>query len=334
MLQKGIKYEWSSDLERAFEDIKNLFGENIILKYADPKRPFILTTDASDYAIAAELSQIDDVGDEGIVTFVSRTLKGSECSYFTTEKEMLAIVWALSRLHTYLRGAVKVVVRTDHEALTFLRNCKFNNARLRRWNLAIQDFNLQPEYLPGRKNTVADYLSRQFHDVPKSTGDEIVIATVLLQRPSREMTDQLKNKKNLQKNDPYIRNIYDRLENNEDIKKGFVMRDDLVYKVVVGRFKIIIPEEMLSEFITEMHIIYGHIGARKIYNMMTEHLFAPRLRRKICSVLKTCDTCQKTKYLTLKLNEQVQPILTNAPNEHPSTFSGLYQRRSAALSIY
>ena len=34
MLQKGMKYEWSSDLERAFEDIKNLFDENIILKYA------------------------------------------------------------------------------------------------------------------------------------------------------------------------------------------------------------------------------------------------------------------------------------------------------------
>ena len=129
MLQKGIKYQWSSDLERAFENIKNLFDENIILN-ADPKRPFILTTDASDYAIAAVLSQIDDVGDEGIVTFVSRTLKGSEFSYFTTEKEMLTIVWALSRLDTYLRGAIKVVVRTNHEALTFLRNCKFNNARL------------------------------------------------------------------------------------------------------------------------------------------------------------------------------------------------------------
>ena len=252
------------------------------------------------------------VGDEGIVTFVSRTLKGSECSYFTTEKEMLVIVWALSRLDTYLRGAVKVVVRTDYEALTFLRNCKFNNARLRRWNLAIPDFNLHPEYLPGRKNTVADYLSRPFHDIPESMGDKIVIATVLLQRPSRELTDQLKNIKKLQNNNPYIRNIHDRL-NNEVLKKRFIMRDDLVYKVVLDRFKIIIPEEMLSEFITEMHTIYGHIGARKIYNMMTEHLFAPPLRRKICGVLKTCDTCQKTKYLTLKLNEQVQPILTNAP---------------------
>ena len=121
--------------------------------------------------------------------------------------------------------------------------------------------------------------------------------------------------KKLQKNDPYIRNIHDRLENNEDIKRRFVLRDDIVHKVVLDRFKIIISEEMLSEFITEMHTIYGQIRARKIYNMITEHLFAPRLRRKISSVLKTCETCQKTKYLTLKLNEQVQPILTNAPNE-------------------
>ena len=243
LLKKGRQYEWTNELEKAFKDIKDIFDENIILKFADPSRPFILTTDASDFAIAAVLSQIDEQGDEGIITFISRTLKGSECMYFTTEKEMLAIVWALSRLDTYLRGAAKIIVRTDHEALTFLKNCKFNNARLRRWNLAIQDFNLQPEYLPGRKNTVADYLSRQFHDIPEKTGDDIIIATLLLQKPSRDLIKQMKSVKELQRNDPSIKKICEELQAQSTNR--YVSRDGILYKVGLGKNRIFMPEEIL-----------------------------------------------------------------------------------------
>ena len=151
LLKTDKKYEWTDEHEKAFNKMKNLFDENIILKYADPGHSFIFTTDASDHAIAAVLSQMNDQNEEQIVTFISRTIKGSECLYFTTEKEMLAIVWALSRLNTYVPRAPKIIVRTDHEALSFLTSCKFNNARLKRWNLAIQNFHIQPEYLPGRK---------------------------------------------------------------------------------------------------------------------------------------------------------------------------------------
>lgn len=62
-----------------------MFVETILLVHPDPKRPYILTTDASDVAIGAVLSQRNDAGDEEIVTFVSRTLKGAEVGYFTTE---------------------------------------------------------------------------------------------------------------------------------------------------------------------------------------------------------------------------------------------------------
>ena len=60
LLKKDKKYEWTDEHEKAFNKIKNLFDENIILKYVDPGRPFILTTDASDHAIAAVLSQMND----------------------------------------------------------------------------------------------------------------------------------------------------------------------------------------------------------------------------------------------------------------------------------
>ena len=110
------------------------------------------------------LSQLNNEGDEEVVIFISRTLKGSEIYYFTTEKEMLAVVWALNKLDTYLRGAVGITIRTDHEAVIFLRSCRYGNARLRRWALDIQDYDITLEHIPGKRNVVADYLRRHIDD--------------------------------------------------------------------------------------------------------------------------------------------------------------------------
>ena len=77
---------------------------------------------------------------------------------------MLTVVWALNKLDTYLRGAVGITIRTDHEALIFLRSCRYGNARLRRWALAIQDYGITLEHISGKKNVVADYLSRNIDD--------------------------------------------------------------------------------------------------------------------------------------------------------------------------
>ena len=125
---------------------------------------------------------------------------------------MLAVVWALHRLNTYLRGAPKIIVRTYHEALTFLKNCKFNNARLRRWNLSIQDFNICPEYLPGLKNSVADYLSRSGNSQIQDES-EIVIAHLARYKPNPELVRAFQNIKELQKNDKFISGIIERLRN-------------------------------------------------------------------------------------------------------------------------
>ena len=76
---------------------------------------------------------------------------------------MLAIVWALQKFRTYLQGA-RIINGTDHMALTFLKTCKFVNARLTRWILSIQDYDITVEHCPGRENIAADILSRQHPD--------------------------------------------------------------------------------------------------------------------------------------------------------------------------
>ena len=116
----------------------------------DKDKPFILTTDA----IAAILSQLDDKKEERIVCFVSCTLKGSEINYFTSEKELIAVVSSLNILESYLKGSKKIIVRTDHQAITFLNTSRFNNARMMRWSLSIQDFNIELQHIEGKETPV------------------------------------------------------------------------------------------------------------------------------------------------------------------------------------
>ena len=118
----------------------------------------------------------------------------------------------------------------------------------------------------------------------------------MLQKPSSDLISQIKNIKKLQSSDPFIKKIRDELEaKNSD---RYVLRDDPLYKVGLDRNRIVMPGEMLREFIAEMHLIYGQIGGRKTYQIISEHFFAPQMRKLVNKILKTCDTCQKTKHLT------------------------------------
>lgn len=89
----------------------------------------------------------------------TRKLKGAEINCFTTEKELLPIVWALQKFRTYLAGA-KIMNKTDHMATTFLKTCNFASARLMRWIKAIQDYQITVEHCQGKDNVVADTSSR------------------------------------------------------------------------------------------------------------------------------------------------------------------------------
>lgn len=87
------------------------------------------------------MSQLDDNGNEYAIHMASRTLHASEKNYFTTEIELLAIIWALGKFRSYIMGN-KVTIKTDHRALSFLFKCKALSGRLMRWALAIQDYNI------------------------------------------------------------------------------------------------------------------------------------------------------------------------------------------------
>lgn len=158
-LKKGVKINTDDPAYiEAFQKLKRIITSPPILSYPDFNRKFVVTTDASNVALGAVLSQ-----DSKPICYASRTLNDHEKNYSTIEKELLAIVWAIRYLRPYLYG-VKFLVRTDHQPLKWLSSLKEPNSRLIRWKIKLSEYEFDIEYVKGKDNKVADFLSRLEND--------------------------------------------------------------------------------------------------------------------------------------------------------------------------
>ncbi|GKC30160.1 reverse transcriptase domain-containing protein [Tanacetum coccineum] len=142
----------------AFQTLKKKLTEAPILIAPNWDQPFEIMCDASDYAIGAVLGQRIEKHFRPI-HYASKTMTEAETNYTTTEKEMLAVVYAFEKFRSYLIMN-KSVVYTDHSALKYLFNKKDAKARLLRWVLLLQEFDFKVIDTKGAENYAADHLSR------------------------------------------------------------------------------------------------------------------------------------------------------------------------------
>nr|CAN80876.1 hypothetical protein VITISV_003321 [Vitis vinifera] len=158
LLVKDAKFEWDDKCQRSFELLKQFLTSAPIVRAPNWELPFEVMCDSSDYAIGAVLGQRED-GKPYVIYYASKSLNDAQRNYTTTEKELLAVVYALDKFRAYLIGS-SIVVFTDHSALKYLLTKQDAKARLIRWILLLQEFNLQIRDKKGVENVVADHLSR------------------------------------------------------------------------------------------------------------------------------------------------------------------------------
>jgi hypothetical protein len=158
LLRKNTPFVWSQKTDETFITLRDLLTSEPLLQYPDFTKPFVLTTDASNEALGAILSQ-GPIGRDLPISFASRTLVNAEKNYSTTEKELLAIVWGYKQHRQYLYG-MKFTIVTDHTLFTWVFNVMDPSSRLLRWRLKLEEYGYEVIYKPGTRNTNADVLSR------------------------------------------------------------------------------------------------------------------------------------------------------------------------------
>src|SRR5690606_1713953 len=175
---RGMKLDMPDPAKQAFETLKKAFTTAPVLTRYDPTLETVIEVDSSDACIGGVLSQynIDSDGMKRLhpVAFYSKKLTPAECNYTIGEKELLAIVYALSEeWHHYCEGAQEpLIVYTDHSNLRDFCTTKKLNRREARWSQTLQNYHFKIVYRPGPKNEKADALTRRSGDLPEGKEDE------------------------------------------------------------------------------------------------------------------------------------------------------------------
>lgn len=291
-----VPFKWGKDQEDAFRKIKNLLASAPVLVCPDFSQPFFVHTDASNCGLGAVLTQVIE-GEERVVAYASRTLIAAERNYPVTERECLAVVWAIEHFRRYIEGYHFTVI-TDHSSLRWLHNLKNPTGRLGRWALRLQSFDYEIAYRKGELNVVPDALSRMYEG---ELEDEIAALDFSVPDiddvdPSEEAEDEW-----------YTRRIAE-VSREPNKWRGWKTEGDQLYRFKpdplissvaedLEAWKLVPARASREEIIAENHDVpkAGHQGIEKTTSRVAIDYYWPGMHRDIENYVRACEVCQTSK---------------------------------------
>ncbi|KAA3678006.1 uncharacterized protein DEA37_0008956 [Paragonimus westermani] len=333
LTEKGRVFEWSEDCQQSFDRLKDALCTAPILALPDTRadaKMFILDTDASDVAIGAVLSQLDNNDKEHVIAYGNRNLNRSERNYCTTRKEMLALVHFIKHFRHYLLGR-RFLVRTDHSSLQWLQNFKDPEGQVARWQEFLQEYNFECKHRPGLRHRNADALSRRpirdHGDCPSCTRYSMAI-TIRPEENNRWAA--------IQSSDADLQIIYRRIKEGGprpttqemagsswearclwSLWNHLYIADNVLYYQYGPTYEsqIVVPESAVRSVLQELHENLGHAGQNKLEEAAKRRFWWPHQRRDVKDVCSSCGLCAQIKNPKRQQCAPLQSMLTGYPNE-------------------
>ena len=176
------------------------------------------------------------------------------------------------------------------------------------------------EYIPGKKNIVADVLSRINLEQQAFEGEKETIAKVYsILKSKSDLENIMKSILQHQIEDPRINNLRQRLiQQDERITSFYCLHENLLFVKTSNNqrsWKLVIPKAMEKELILDYHIRYGHMGALKVMKALEEHTNIKNINRRVRDYIWKCHICQLVKCNNDRKKGIMQPITTTSKLE-------------------
>ncbi|GBG74708.1 hypothetical protein CBR_g19113 [Chara braunii] len=277
-------WEWTDECEAAFRHLKHALTHYEVLKLPDPDKPFIVTTDASQYGIDAVIAQLEGPKLRP-VEYMSKNMSSQKLAKSTYEKELYAVYKALTHWRHYLLGRF-FILRTDHQTLRWMRTQPVLCDALKHWIEVIEQYDFDPQYLKGEYNKVADALSRR----PDFSG-ALITEFDLTDNVTQFLVEAYRE-------DQFMSEIIHRLEGKDKKTSAeFELVNGLLFLEKAGNKRLCVPksESLRSLFLGECHDATGHFGYKKTAANLLQRLWWPTMMRDAHLYVETCQVCQRDK---------------------------------------
>lgn len=314
LTRKDVAWQWHHEQQKAFSEIKKLVTSAPILTFYKQNDPLEIQCDASQKGLGAVLMQNGKP-----ISYASRALTPTETRYAQIEKEMLAVVFALTKFHQYTYGRL-TKIKSDHKPLQAIMKKPLDRAprRLQGMLLRAYQYDIDLEYQPGISMHVADLLSRRF--LPENEGGQdfetINMVSFLPVRPS-----SLEKIQKATADDEVMTLLTEMImrgwpDTKADLPNQlipyFASRDE--YSVQNGLIfkgeRVVIPCELRKEIKTKIHS--SHIGVEGCLRRARECVYWPGMNAEIKEYVSQCETCNK--YNT---DQRKETLLSHETGDRP-----------------
>lgn len=288
-----ITENWGLEQKSCFESLKEIMTNISSLGYYNVSDRTIVIADASPVGLGGVLVQTNSKGEPRIIAYGHKTLTDCERRYCQTEKEALALVWAVEHFHIFLYGK-RFELITDHKPLEVIFGPKSKPcARIERWVMRLQSYDYKIVYQPGKTN-IADSLSRLSKNAEKSRiklEDNHICQIVEFVRPRavslKEIIDSsMEDKEILNVKEGLYRNIW-----NDDVKLYKIFQNELCFHegILLRGMRIVVPSALRKRVLDAAH--EGHPGIVSMKARLRTKVWWPRCDKEAENIVKACKGC-------------------------------------------